>query len=136
MMVAKDKKKNKKFGLWGWLVAGLLLIGGGFGVSQSGLLGGTFLDNGSNNSSSAPQEPVDINESEQENNHVNITVSESDILWNNEMLTLDEVRERISEQDSTMTYTLTDDNAIKATYDSIVEVLEEQQLDYNEAQEQ
>lgn len=135
-MVAKDKKKNKKFGLWGWLVAGLLLIGGGFGVSQSGLLGGTFLDNGSNNSSSAPQEPVDINESEQENNHVNITVSESDILWNNEMLTLDEVRERISEQDSTMTYTLTDDNAIKATYDSIVEVLEEQQLDYNEAQEQ
>ena len=120
MMARKDNKKKSKFGIWGWLVAAIVLVGGGFGVTQGGWLDGGLGDG------------TETTEAK----HVNITISQSDILWDNEAVTEDEVETRVSDEEDSTTYTVTDDNAIKATYDSVIETLTDSQADFQEAEEQ
>ncbi|WP_338488827.1 hypothetical protein [Ruoffia tabacinasalis] len=51
-------------------------------------------------------------------------------------MTEDEVETRVSDEEDSTTYTVTDDNAIKATYDSVIETLTDSQADFQEAEEQ
>ncbi|MBZ6526339.1 hypothetical protein HYQ40_01025 [Aerococcaceae bacterium DSM 111021] len=134
-MAKRNNKKKTKFGIWGWLIAGLLLIGGGFGVTQSGLLGDGE-DNNNKSANTTPQEPVNTDNGTEDHKHVNITISQSDILWDNEAVTSDEVVTRVSEEDGSTTYTVTDDSAIKATYDEVINALNENQVEFEEAEQQ
>ena len=135
MMARKDNKKKSKFSIWGWLVAALVLVGGGFGVTQGGWLDGGLGD-GTETTETTTNETSSIGEGNEEAKHVNITISQSDILWDNEAVTEDEVETRVSDEEDSTTYTVTDDNAIKATYDSVIETLTDSQADFQEAEEQ
>lgn len=136
--MAKETKKKRKvfgFGPMGWLVVILLLIGGGgFGLSQSGFFGGER--NGNGNGGSASSSVSEENGSTQETNHVDITVTGSEILWNNEPTTIEEFSILASEMNEKTTFTVTDDSAIKATYEEVVEILNDNQIAFQEAESQ
>lgn len=117
----KNKQKKKRggsFGLFGWLAALLLLIGGGgFGLYEAGVFG----SDGS----------VDM---VGESGVVNLSVSGDEISWNGDSITQAELLERVEALETDASFTLSDDEAIKATYEEVLKVLESHELEYQETE--
>lgn len=120
----QKKKRGGKFGLLGWGAALLLLIGGGgFGLYEAGVLGDDWLN------TMGGDQSVDIIG---ETGVVNLTITGDEIFWNGDVISQDELVNRVSELEEDATFTLTDDQAIKATYEEVVRVLEHNELSFQE----
>lgn len=132
--MAKNKKKRLGFGPMGWLVAILLLLGsGGVGV-MTGLFGDGTTSNSTNDNQGVSSTQVESGEVE--TTTVNIKVSGDTISWNDEDIESNELSQRIEEADENTNFIITDDNAIKATYDNVIDSLNEAQAEYQESETQ
>ncbi|XJS11627.1 hypothetical protein ACF3NG_05340 [Aerococcaceae bacterium WGS1372] len=129
--MAKKTKKRLGFGPMGILVI-ILLVLSGLGLN---LLGGGF---GSGNPSTTVQNDSSSVEvgNDVESTVINITVSGSNIHWNGEEIEASELAERVNSQDDKTTYIVTDDKAIKASYDQVIEELNKAQVEFQESETQ
>lgn len=122
----KRKKRGGRFGLLGWGAALLLLIGGGgFGLYEAGVIGDDWLN------IMGGDQAVDIIG---ETGVVNLTISGNEISWNGESISHDELVNRVAKLEEDATFTVTDNQAIKATYEDVLRVLEHNELDYQETE--
>ena len=121
----QNKKRGGRFGLLGWGMALLLLIGGGgFGLYQSGVLGDSDNIMGGDGAVDVPGET----------GVVNLTISGNDIAWNDETISEEELTNRVAEADEDAAFTVVDDQAIKATYEAVLTILENYQVSYLESE--
>ena len=122
----KRKKRGGRFGLLGWGAALLLLIGGGgFGLYEAGVIGEDWLN------IMGGDEAVDIIG---ETGVVNLTISGAAISWNGETISRDELVKRVADLEEDATFTLTNDQAIKDTYEDVMRILEQNNLAFQETE--
>lgn len=121
-----EKKRGGKFGLLAWGAALLLLIGGGgFGLYEAGVIGDDWLN------VMGGDDAVDIIG---ETGVVNLTISGAAISWNGETISRDELVKRVADLEEDATFTLTNDQAIKDTYEDVMRILEQNNLAFQETE--
>lgn len=111
------------------IAAVIILAGGGFGFG-----GGTGDGEGSGNTSQAVEVMENITSSEittEQIEYINISISGSDYLYNNQKFTLDELIQNITDGEK-ITVKITDDGASVKAYDALIESLKENNIRYIE----
>lgn len=128
--MSREKKSNNTLKTAG---IGILLIGLiGFGGNELGLFGqdGLF---GSNNKG---EETTNISSTEINDENavetIHLTVNEDTIFWNDEVVDEETLINNIENTDENVQFTVTDQSAIKATYDTLINALTEHNRDYTE----
>lgn len=126
----REKKSNNTLKTAG---IGIILIGLiGFGGNELGLFGqdGLF---GSNNNG---EETTNISSTEINDENavetIHLTVNEDTIFWNDEVVYEETLINNIENTDENVQFTVTDQSAIKATYDTLINALTEHNRDYTE----
>ena len=140
--VTKEKKsKNKHTGAkaaGGVLIAALLLGGGGYfglgiGNPNGGLLPNQTQEAEDSGSVEKEAEEVTEQKTEQEEKVLKISVKESTILYQGKEVSLSELETvLLKDYKEGSTITLTDDHAIKASYDEVTALLSKLDLPYSE----
>lgn len=121
-----EKKRGGKFDLLTWGAALLLLIGGGgFALYEAGVIGDDWLN------VMGGDDAVDIIG---ETGVVNLTISGAAISWNGETISRDELVKRVADLEEDATFTLTNDQAIKDTYEDVMRILEQNNLAFQETE--
>ena len=137
----KKERKNKHTGAkaaGGVLIAALLLGGGGYFGLGIGNPNGGLLPNQTQeaeNSGSAEKEAEEVTDekTEQEEKVLKISVKESTILYQGKEVSLSELETALlKDYKEGSTITLTDDHAIKASYDEVTALLSKLDLPYSE----
>lgn len=128
--MSREKKSNNTLKTAG---IGILLIGLiGFGGNELGLFGqdGLF---GSNNNG---EETTNISSTEINDENavetIHLTVNEDTIFWNDEVVDKETLINNIENTDENVQFTVTDQSAIKATYDTLINALTEHNREYTE----
>lgn len=128
--MSREKKSNNTLKTAG---IGILLIGLiGFGGNELGLFGqdGLF---GSNNKG---EETTNISSTEINDENavetIHLTVNEDTIFWNDEVVDEETLINNIENTDENVQFTVTDQSAIKASYDTLINALTEHNRDYTE----
>ncbi|MGO4936948.1 hypothetical protein ACTQ54_04795 [Fundicoccus sp. Sow4_H7] len=128
--MSREKKSNNTLKTAG---IGILLIGLiGFGGNELGLFGqdGLF---GSNNNG---EETTNISSTEINDENaietIHLTVNEDTIFWNDEVVDEETLINNIENTDENVQFTVTDQSAIKATYDTLINALTEHNREYTE----
>ncbi|UUX34500.1 hypothetical protein [Fundicoccus culcitae] len=131
-----SKNNGKKKSKGGLVLTGLVAIGLlGFGLNEFGLIGdgGSLFGTNNNNSTQQTTNPSSnaINDPNAVET-VHITINENTIFWNDEVVDEETLNDNIINTDPEVQYTVTDQSAIKASYDAVIEALNNSERTYIE----